>query len=111
MFLYEEATIPRSATLQASWKLCSRAPAVEQVRTNAPPLDHAGADAGAGAAQAAAEEVLVLSTVFRHLEFAKRASAAQPHPATQLLQTAYPTLGALLQLQVHNDVKVHRWHC
>lgn len=51
-----------------------------------------------------ADEVLILSTVFKHLEFARAAAAGQTHPATQLLQSAYPTLDALLQLQVRFEI-------
>lgn len=67
----------------------------------------AGSEPGPDAARAAAEEVSVLATVFKHLEFAKAGAAAgQPHPSTHLLQTAYPTLDALLQLQVRHQQEV-----
>jgi hypothetical protein len=65
----------------------------------------AGSQPGQDAARAAAEELSVLATVFKHLEFAKsNAANGQPHPATHLLQTAYPTLDALLQQQVHQQM-------
>ena len=61
----------------------------------------AGSEPGQDAARAAAQELSVLATVFKHLEFAKGCAVnGQPHPATHLLQTAYPTLDALLQQQV-----------
>lgn len=47
----------------------------------------------------------MLATVFKHLEFAKGSAVnGQPHPATHLLQTAYPTLDALLQQQVFQHI-------
>ena len=50
----------------------------------------------------------MLATVFKHLEFVKsNAADGQPHPATHLLQTAYPTLDALLQQEVHQDMCRH----
>ena len=65
-------------------------------------LQCAGSEPGQDAARAAAQELSVLATVFKHLEFAKGCAVnGQPHPATHLLQTAYPTLDALLQQQVY----------
>lgn len=65
----------------------------------------AGSEPGQDAARAAAQELSVLATVFKHLEFAKGCAVnGQPHPATHLLQTAYPTLNALLQQQVRQHV-------
>lgn len=74
-------------------------------RAKALALRDAGSEPGQDAARTAAQELSVLATVFKHLQFAKGCAVnGQPHPATHLLQTAYPTLVALLQQQVHQHI-------